>query len=318
MSMSRRIFFALTGAGALAASLRAQQGAWTLVPEAAGMTLKDPNGRVVFTYLTSKPAGIPLEGNSVCCIHPFNTPSGIAATDIAPPDHRDHRGIFLAWHDMSFTRNGATLRADFWGWGKFAPTEGRMIVNRDVRLARSDASSAEVAVTNDWMIEKERVLQEATTIRAATDQGARVLDLTFRLTPDYDMAINRVAFSGLCFRCRKDGEYAYEDSNGAISLPDSSPTEPDSDWPSRAWYGHTITHSDGRVVASALIDHPSNPPSRWHGVRLVSFLNPCVAALKPVNVKAKQSLTLRYRAVTQDGRFPAGVLDRTAAAWRKG
>jgi Methane oxygenase PmoA len=124
MSMSRRIFFALTGAGALAASLRAQQGAWTLVPEAAGMTLKDPNGRVVFTYLTSKPAGIPLEGNSVCCIHPFNTPSGIAATDIAPPDHRDHRGIFLAWHDMSFTRNGATLRADFWGWGKFAPTAG--------------------------------------------------------------------------------------------------------------------------------------------------------------------------------------------------
>jgi hypothetical protein len=318
MSMSRRIFFALTGAGALAASLRAQQGAWTLVPEAAGMTLKDPNGRVVFTYLTSKPAGIPLEGNSVCCIHPFNTPSGIAATDIAPPDHRDHRGIFLAWHDMSFTRNGATLRADFWGWGKFAPTEGRMIVNRDVRLARSDASSAQVAVTNDWMIDKERVLQEATTIRAATDQGARVLDLTFRLTPDYDMTINRVAFSGLCFRCRKDGEYAYEDSNGAIGLPDSSPTEPDSDWPSRPWYGHTITHSDGRVVTSALIDHPSNPPSLWHGVRLVSFLNPCVAAPKPVNVKAKQSLTLRYRAVTQDGKFAAGVLDRTAAAWRKG
>lgn len=318
MSISRRIFLALTGAGALAASLRAEEGAWTLVPEAAGRTLQDPNGRVVFTYLISKPAGIPLEGNSVCCIHPFNTPSGIAATDIAPPDHRDHRGIFLAWHDMSFTREGATLRADFWGWGKFAPTEGRMIVNRDVRLARSDASSADVAVTNDWMIEKERVLQEATTIRAATDQGARVLDLTFRLTPDYDMTINRIAFSGLCFRCRKDGEYAYEDSNGAISLPDSNPTEPDSDWPSRPWYGHTITHADGKVVASALIDHPSNPPSLWHGVRLVSFLNPCVAAPKPVNVKAKQSLTLRYRAVTQDGKFPAGVLDRAAAAWRKG
>ncbi len=318
MSISRRVFLALSGAGALAASLRAQQGAWTFVPEAAGKTLKDPDGRVVFTYLTSKPAGIPLEGNSVCCIHPFNTPSGIAATDIAPPDHRDHRGIFLAWHDMTFTRKAETLRADFWGWGKFAPIDGRTIVNREVRLVRSDASSADVAVTNDWMVEKERVLQEATTIRASMDQGARVLDLTFLLTPDYDMTINRLAFSGLCFRCRKDGEYAYEDSDGAISLPDSSPTEPDSDWPQRPWYGHTITHADGKVVASALIDHPSNPPSMWHGVRLVSFLNPCIAARAPVSVKAKQALTLRYRAVTQDGQFAAGLLDRMAAAWRKG
>lgn len=317
MWMSRRLFLALSGAGALGASLRAQRGAWTLAPGAAGRTLKDADGRVVFTYLTGKPAGIPLEGNSVCCIHPFNTPSGIAATDIAPPDHRDHRGIFLAWHDMSFTRKGETLRADFWGWGKFAPTEGRMIVNRDVRLARSDASSADVAVTNDWMIEQARVLQEATTIRASMDQGARVLDLTFRLTPDHDMTINRVAFSSLCFRCRKDGEYAYADPNGAIALPDSSPTNPDSDWPSRPWYSDTITHPGGTVVASALIDHPSNPPSVWHGVRMLSLLNPCIAARAPVAVKAKRSLTLRYRAVTQDGAFPAGMLDRMAAAWRK-
>jgi len=199
MSMSRRLFLAVTGAGALGASLRGEQRMWSLVPEAAGKTLKDPDGRIVFTYLTSKPAGVPLEGNSVCCIHPFSTPSGIAATDIAPPDHRDHRGIFLAWHDMSFARKGETLRADFWGWGKFAPTEGRAIVNREVRLARSDASSADVSVANDWMIDQERVLQEATTIRASMDQGARVLELTFRLTPDYDMTINRVAFSGPVF-----------------------------------------------------------------------------------------------------------------------
>jgi hypothetical protein len=317
MSMSRRLFLAVTGAGALGASLRGEQRMWSLVPEAAGKTLKDPDGRVVFTYLTSKPAGVPLEGNSVCCIHPFNTPSGVAATDIAPADHRDHRGIFLAWHDMSFTRKGETLRADFWGWGKFAPTEGRAIVNREVRLVRSDASSADVAVANDWMIDKERVLEEAATIRASMDQGARVLDLTFRLTPDYDMTINRVAFSGLCFRCRKDGEYAYEDSNGAISLPDSSPMNPDSDWPSRPWYSDTITHPDGKVVASALVDHPSNPPSVWHGVRMLSLLNPCIAARAPVNVKAKKTLTLRYRAVTQDGKFPAGMLDKMAAAWRK-
>ena len=55
-------------------------------------------------------------------------------------------GFFFAWHDMSFARGGETLRGDFWGWGQFAPIENRVIVNRDVRLARTDAPSAEVAV----------------------------------------------------------------------------------------------------------------------------------------------------------------------------
>jgi hypothetical protein len=72
------------------------QGRYTFDPDPAGKTLKDPNGRVVLGYLTSKPAGVPLESNSACCVHPFNTLGGERATDIAPDDHRTHRGIFFA------------------------------------------------------------------------------------------------------------------------------------------------------------------------------------------------------------------------------
>jgi methane monooxygenase PmoA-like len=321
MSISRRVFLTISGAAAFGARLRAassatQARAYTLEPDAAGKTLKDPNGRVVLGYLTSKPVGVPLEGNSACCIHPFNTPGGERATDIAPPDHRDHRGIFFAWHDMAFTRNGETVRGDFWGWGKFAPTDGRVIVNRDLRLVRADARSAEIAVRNDWMIANQAVLQEATTIRVGEEQGARVLDLTYRFTSDYDVTLNRMAFTGLCFRCRKDGQYFYSDSKGEVTLPDSGPTSPESDWPARDWYSHTVVRTDGKTVASAVIDHPSNPPALWHGVRLVSFLNPCIAAPGAVKIPARQPLTLRYRAVTDDGKFPDGLLDRMAAEWR--
>jgi hypothetical protein len=317
MALSRRVFLALGAAvAAVGASRREQSRGWTLEPDAAGKTLKDPEGRVVLGYLTSKPPGIPLEGNSACCIHPFNTVGGACATDIAPADHRDHRGIFFAWHDVSFTRGGETLRGDFWGWGQFAPVEGRVIVNRELRLARSDASTAEVAVRNDWMIGKQTVMQEATTMSVSDRDRARMLDLTFRFTSDYDVTLNRMAFTGLCFRCRKDGPYFYSDSEGEVKLPDSKPTVPDSDWPAREWYGHTVTHADGKRVASALIDHPGNPPSLWHGVRLVSFLNPCITAPRAVNIPAKSALTLRYRAVTQDGEFAPGVLDRMAAEWR--
>jgi len=276
--------------------------------------LKDGNGRIVLGYLTSKPEG--LTGNSACCIHPFNTPGGECATDIAPPDHRNHRGLFFAWHDMQFTRPDRTLRGDFWGWGQFAPAEGRTITNRAVRLVRADAASAEIAVENDWTIDGEPVLREQTTIRAGEDQGARILDLTYRFTSEYDVTLNQMAFTGVCFRCRKDGAYTFHDPGGEVTLPNSNATRPETDWPPRPWYSHTVTRADGKAVGSALIDHPGNPPSAWHGARGVSFLNPCITANGPVKIAAKQPLTLRYRAVTCDGTFAEGVLDKMAAAWR--
>jgi hypothetical protein len=316
MPITRRAFLAASGAIALSRPLQSQARAYTLEPNAAGQTLKDPNGRIVLGYLTSKPEGVPLAGNSACCIHPLNTLGGERATDIAPPDHRDHRGIFFAWHDMEFRRNGEPLRGDFWGWGKFAPTEGRTIVNRDLRLVAADARSAEIAVVNDWTINGQPVLQEATTISAGEEQGARVLDLTYRFTSDYDVTLNRMAFTGFCFRCRNDGTYSFSDSKGEVTLPNSNATNPDSDWPAQNWYSHTVALADGKTIASAVIDHSSNPPSAWHGARSVSFLNPCIAAPGAVNIRARQPLTLRYRAVVQDGKFPDGLLDRMAGRWR--
>jgi Family of unknown function (DUF6807) len=313
MSITRRSFLV---ASSTAVFGRLRQRAYTLEPDAAGKTLKDPSGRVVLRYLASKPADVPLSGNSACCIHPLNTLGGERATDIAPPDHRDHRGIFFAWHDMTFTRGGETVKGDFWGWGRFAPTEERAIVNRDLRLVRADAATAEIAVENDWTIGSRTVLHEAATIRTAEESGTRVLDLTYRFSSDYAVTLNRMAFTGFCFRCRKDGPYSFADSKGEVTLPNSGATNPESDWPSRDWYSHTVTPPDGNAIASAVIDHPSNPPSMWHGARAVSFLNPCIAAPGPVTVPSGQPLTLRYRAVVHDGKFPDGLLDRMAADWR--
>src|SRR5438093_4932009 len=160
MSINRRVFLALSGAAAFGTRLRAaasaratarQARAYTLEPDAAGNTLKDPTGHSVLGYLTTKPANVPLEGNSACCIHPFNTLGGERATDIAPPDHRDHRGIFFAWHDMSFAKGGQTIKDDFWGWGQFAPPAGRVIRNRDVRLATATDQMAGMAVRTDCL-----------------------------------------------------------------------------------------------------------------------------------------------------------------------
>ena len=315
MPITRRAFLAATGALAAGPPRSSQRRAYSLEPDRHGHTLKDATGRVVLGYLTSKPEG--LTGNSACCVHPFNTHAGECATDIAPADHRNHRGIFFAWHDMQFTRGERTLRGDFWGWGQFAPAEGRAITNRSVRLVRADPVSAEIAVENDWTIDGEPVLHEQTTMRAGEDQGARILDLTYRFTSDRDVTLNQMAFTGMCFRCRKDGTYTFHDPEGEVTLPNSNATRPETDWPARRWYSHTVTRADGRSVASALIDHPDNPPSAWHGARGVSFLNPCITASGPVKIAANQALTLRYRAVTIDGTFAHGAVDRVASGFSR-
>ena len=165
------------------------------------------------------------------------------------------------------------------------------------------------------MIASQAVMQEETTIRAAEKSRAPGCSTsTYRFTSDYDVTLNRMAFTGFCFRCRKDGHYTFSDSKGEVTLPNSSATDPESDWPARDWYSHTRRRcTGGKTVASAVIDHPSNPPTAWHGARSVSFLNPVHRGAGAVKIPAGKPLTLRYRAVARDGRFPDGLLDRMAA-----
>ncbi|HEX4808444.1 MAG TPA: DUF6807 family protein, partial [Bryobacteraceae bacterium] len=303
-------------AAALRIPLQSQTKTYTLEPAPAGKTLKSADGQTVFTYLTRKPDDVPLAGNSACCFHPVNTPSGERVTDIAPPDHRDHRGAFFAWGNMDFERKTGDVRADFWGWGHYAPTAGRVIQNRDVRMVNATSQSAEVAVENDWLIEGEKVLNEFTTARTRREQSANILDLIFRFTSDDKFTVDQMAFTGFVVRCRKDGQSYLSDSKGKVTLPDSNALKPETDWPAENWYSYTIALNNGKTVAAAVIDHPANPRSLWHEPRGVAFLNPCISAIQPVTIPAGQPLVLRYRTVFNDGEFLDGMLDRLAAEWR--
>jgi hypothetical protein len=318
MPFHRRAFLGALGAATARSVLAAPD--YVLEPNAAGQTLKAPDGRTALAYLVRKPEGIPLAGNSVCCFHPLNTPSGERVTDIAPSDHRDHRGVFFAWQSLDFHKNDKVLRGDFWGWGRFAPTDGRLIQNRDIRLVHADSSSAELAISNNWIIDGETVMTEQTSARAHEAQGARVLDLVYRFQSDWEVVVDHVAFTGLCVRCRNDGKAYFSNAEGKVDLPDSNPLKPEMNWPAANWYSHTISlngaNSIGKTVTTALIDHPANPESTWHEPRGVSFLNPCISALREVALPAGKPFVLRYRVVALDGEAPAGVLKSLSAEWR--
>jgi hypothetical protein len=309
--LDRREFLAGTTGLTLARGLQSRP--YTLEPTVSGRVLKAGDGRVAFEYLTTKPAGLTSE--SACCFHPINTPSGERMTDLAPKDHTTHRGVFLAWHAMEF-KMPEPVRADFWGWGRYAPTAGRVITNRDIRLVSSDASAPVVEIQNDWSIDGKRVLTERTSARWRGASDVNLLDLTFQLTADVDATIDRQAFGGFCARARNDGPSVLSNAQGVVELPNSNAGNPDLNWPAVEWYAYSVTPAGGKKIGWAVIDHPSNRTASWHEPRSVHFLQPAIMAQAPVSVAKGQSLTLRYRVALFDGDVPVARLNTAAAEFR--
>ncbi len=204
------------------------------------MQLKTPDGRVVFEYLTKKPDNIGLTSPSAACFHPVNTPSGQCITSIAPDDHPHHRGIFFGWHDSAFyepqvrpnpsptssMRAATVRRADFWGWGVFAPRDGRLVQNREIKLLNADAAHAELAIHNDLLVENRKMGEENDTVTVTERDGVFVLDLAYTIAPTVEYRLNQNAFGGFDVQCRKDGDSYYSDRGGksyasrrAVRLP---------------------------------------------------------------------------------------------------
>jgi hypothetical protein len=328
--MRRREFLiAASTTGATLAS--PMQAAYKLSDTENGKSLVAPNGRQVFEYLTKKPPLSTFLANSACCFHPVNTPSGERVTDLAPKDHPHHRGVFLAWHTMEFRQDadfskfgpmrpthGFNLnRGDFWGWGQFAPTTGRVIKNREVKLANGSGRSADVEIRNDWEIDGKKYMDEATTVAVREHSGAYVLDLSYKFLPDWDLVLPQAAFGGFCVRARADGESFFADPKGKIALPDPHYSAPDLNWPAAPWYAYSITTSAGKTVGCAVLDHPSNPPSTWHNPRYVWMINPCIVAGKALTAPHGKPFTLRYRVVAFDGAPAPAMLNELSAEWRK-
>jgi hypothetical protein len=303
-------------------------GSYTLTAVTNGMQLKTPDGRVVLEYLTTKPADVPLTGPNAACFHPVNTPSGERVSAIAPDDHPHHRGMYVAWHDSEFrqpiTRKSPTsplwgwnvTKADFWGWGVYAPREGRFIQSREVKLVSADASKAQIEIQNDWAVGKRKLADETTTAIVTERDGVYVIDVIFRLAVLVDYQLNKQGFSGFNFQARKDGESYYTYPGGVVPFPDAHYSAPETNWPGAPWYGYVIKLTNGRTVGAVVLDHPSNPPTLWHGSRGLWMLNPNIAAVGPYTIKTETPLTLRYRVAVHDGETPAAFVNKLSDEFR--
>lgn len=313
-----------------AAPLAAQS--YTLSPGENGMILKTPDGRTVFEYMTSKPAGSALTSPSTACFHPVYTPKGERITNIAPNDHPHHRGIWVGWQDAEFhepqdvekmgpnhpARALRITRADFWGWGVYAPRDGRVIVTKDVKLVASDAKHAELEIHNDWNVNGRKMLDELDKVIVSERDGVFVIDLTYRLTPIADYVLEQSGFGGFALQARKDGDvFYYSTPAGKMTGPDPHYAYPDSDRPDAPWWDFSIVPREtGKLIGATVINSPHNPPTWWHNATYLWMLNPSITSMNAYTIPANTPLTLQYRVVTHDGAPPTTLLDKLADEFR--
>ncbi len=297
----------------------AAEPTYTLTPdkEKLGQELKTPDGRTVLRYMTKRPAETKLTANSVCCLFPLNTPAGVRAVDFAPSDHPHHRGVFLAWHATD-----VGSRADFWGWGEMAPTEGRVIENRAVELAHADAKQAKFKVHNEWMADGKKAIDEHSEVVVREEGPAYVVDLTYKLTPTEKVTLERSAFGGFCVKARKDGKAEFAGPEDVSSLKPPHYLKPETDWPAADWYNYTIKLNEPagekkiEKIGVTVVDHPNNPPTTWHNLKGISMINPCIVAPAAVSFTKDKPLVLRYRLVVHDGPLQKELTEKLSKEFR--
>jgi hypothetical protein len=278
---------------------------------AQALTIKAPNGTEALRYQLTLPEKTALSVESACFFHPLRTPNGVAVTDLAPDDHRHHRGVFLGWVEMHGAKNG-----DFWGWGEPAPKVHRRIVHGELSDGYTLGSEAGFTARNDWRADGTVMLQERLRAVLRRVGFAHVLDLTYTLTPAADLEIARWAFGGFCVRGRKDGSVEYASPAGLVTLPNPVHTKPETDWPDAPWYHLMLRLAPDITAGCAVINHPRNPPTLWHNHRDLRMLNPCTSAPAALKLAAGKPLVLRYRVVAHDGPRSDLLLNRLTSEWR--
>lgn len=269
--------------------------------------------RMVMRYQLIRPSLGGPQVESGCYFHPVTTPAGLVVTQVAPDDHRHHRGIFFGWVEM----HGA-MDADFWGWGEHAPTKGRRIVNESLETPQPALGYARFRALNAWMVEDRKLVSEDLRVGTALREGATVMDFTVQHSVTAELKLTRWAFGGFAVRLRNDGGAVPIGPAGEVKLDPPKHTEPASNWPPATWYGLHLKLPDGKQATVVVVGRAKNPESTWHVVPGIGLINPCITAPAGVTLTPDHPLLLRYRVMAFDGPPRLDVINRLADGWYRG
>ena len=250
--------------------------------------------------------------------HPLALPGGSPLTWQNPPDHVWHYGLWFSWKYLN--------HVNYWEEDKKTrQSEGATSWSVTKIETRPDFS-AQIELLLDYRPRgaSEPVLTErrVIAISAPATDGSYFMDweLAFKAggaavkfdrtpLPDEPGGQSYGGYAGLSLRFAKDLSDCRVTATTDIGEARESRFRFTA---SAADYSGKI---DGGEAGVAFLEHPSNPrfPGRWYGIvnpaQSFFFLNAAWIQLKPFELEANQSFTLRYRVQAHPDRWDAGKLE---------
>lgn len=265
------------------------------------------------------PKGIDTNYKRSGFIHPLYAPHGQVLTNIQPPDHYHHYGIWNPWTHTFF--EGDTV--DFWN------IKGRQGTVRFVKFTsqKSNSKYSEYTALHEHVVFKkdgsEQVaLNEWQTVKVhnpGNNNDNYVVDITSKMSCASQSPLLIVAYryGGLGWRATE-----YWDKNNSEMLTSEGKTRDNTDNTRARWiivYGSLPGNDEGGIV---MLSHPSNynhpePLRIWdkkaNGGRGDVFANFATTKDKNWLLEPGKTYTLKYRLVVFNGKFDAA---KAEDAWK--
>jgi hypothetical protein len=244
-------------------------------------------------------------------VEQFCTPSGVNVLRDAPSDHLHHHGLMFA------------IRVDdvnFW--------EERNDPGTQKTIDLTEVKTHEFGGVNwtgftshiDWTGPKDgkTLLKEERVIEVALDQKGKASGITWTSTfslpegkPSATLTGTNYHGLGMRFLPSMDTGGSFMNSEGKTGVEGTNDARAN-------WCSYTAL-ADGKEVTVVMLDHSSNPrhPATWFTMTqafayLSSTLN---LAKEPFEIKAPESLTLRYALILGDGKIEASKISDLYSKW---
>lgn len=238
-------------------------------------------------------------------VHPLYDLDGRVLTEDFPSDHRHHRGIFWAWHQVWV---GERKIGDAWEAKRFDWDV------RSVEVRQSDASSIALQAHTLWKSPELQdaaghaipIVDERTLIRVhrGTDSLRQIdFEIALRaLLPDVRLggSEDEKGYGGFSVRVQLPEGLEFRGRNGIVEPRTTAVNAgPWLDLSANDW-------------GLAILTHPSDPrfPQPWILRRQRSMQNAAYPGREPVALEMDRPLVLRYRLVLHRGQLEAAALDR--------
>lgn len=290
-----RLFLAASAMCLLTASTSAESGRVEVAADAEGL-LASENGMPVLYYqrATKSWDGKFARANYV---HPLYDLDGREISEDFPADHRHHRGVFWAWHQLWV---GDEQIGDAW------TTQDFLWEVQRAEVESADDGSAAIKTLVHWKSPKwadgKPVVAERAVIRIHPRIGAaRSIDFEIRLlalqaNTRLGGSDDAKGYGGFSPRIRLPDDARFQGEHGDVEPQRTSVA-------AGRWVNLTGTLNGKTLGGIAMLTHPTLPvfPPEWILRRKNSMQNPVFPGRKPVPLSETEPLVLRYRLVIHRG-----------------